>query len=409
MIVFVKCSYNDPLVIFTNLYRNPYVHHVYLRKSITSIVMKKRIIATAYLLAILALPLFAVAATSYAANECNGVATSIDLGCSKGDADSISSIILYVISFMAIGVGVAVVIGIVFGGITYIMSDGDTGEAKKGRDIIANSIIGLFLFIFLYAGANFLIPGGAFNALGKSATTASSMFSSGGSSGNSSSGSSSGGSSGSSSGGSSSGGSTSQATTIPSFSSIANFRDAGGTGGIKTGILFRSGRLYSASASDITKLSTLLDGGTIIDLRESSKVSQFPDKNIPNTTTVRYPMTSTTSLSTFVTKSSDRNSVASAIKTVANSNGRILIHCTAGRDRTGWTVAMILHIAGATDDQIINDFKKSSGGISAPPASRLEAGLKQATTSYGSLDKYITDGLGIDTATINKIRAKLKV
>lgn len=371
--------------------------------------MKKRIIATAYLLAILALPLFAVAATSYAANECNGVATSIDLGCSKGDADSISSIILYVISFMAIGVGVAVVIGIVFGGITYIMSDGDTGEAKKGRDIIANSIIGLFLFIFLYAGANFLIPGGAFNALGKSATTASSMFSSGGSSGNSSSGSSSGGSSGSSSGGSSSGGSTSQATTIPSFSSIANFRDAGGTGGIKTGILFRSGRLYSASASDITKLSTLLDGGTIIDLRESSKVSQFPDKNIPNTTTVRYPMTSTTSLSTFVTKSSDRNSVASAIKTVANSNGRILIHCTAGRDRTGWTVAMILHIAGATDDQIINDFKKSSGGISAPPASRLEAGLKQATTSYGSLDKYITDGLGIDTATINKIRAKLKV
>jgi hypothetical protein len=61
---------------------------------------------------------------------------------------------------MSMGVGIAVVIGIVLGGITYAMSDGDAGKAKEGQEIIVNAVIGLFLFIFLYAAANFLIPGG---------------------------------------------------------------------------------------------------------------------------------------------------------------------------------------------------------------------------------------------------------
>lgn len=95
------------------------------------------------------------------------IETSIDFGngplCSAGGANPITAILLWAINLMAIGVGIAVTVGIIFGGITYAMSDGDTGKAKEGREIIGNAIIGLFLFIFLWSGANFLIPGGLFN------------------------------------------------------------------------------------------------------------------------------------------------------------------------------------------------------------------------------------------------------
>lgn len=94
----------------------------------------------------------------------NAIETTIDFGdlCSKQGASPIAAMLLWAIGFLSVGVGIAVVIGIIFGGITYAMSDGDEGKAKEGREIIANSIIGLFLFIFLWAGANFLIPGGLF-------------------------------------------------------------------------------------------------------------------------------------------------------------------------------------------------------------------------------------------------------
>ena len=82
--------------------------------------------------------------------------------CDGDGASPINALLLWAISIMSIGVGIAVVIGIILGGIAYAMSDGDAGKAKEGQEMIGNAIIGLFLFIFLYAGANFLIPGGLF-------------------------------------------------------------------------------------------------------------------------------------------------------------------------------------------------------------------------------------------------------
>jgi hypothetical protein len=98
---------------------------------------------------------------------CGDVQTSIDFDstsklCSAAGASPITAIILWAINLMSIGVGIAVVIGIILGGIAYSMSDGDASKAKEGQGIIVNAIIGLFLFIFLYGAANFLIPGGLF-------------------------------------------------------------------------------------------------------------------------------------------------------------------------------------------------------------------------------------------------------
>lgn len=93
------------------------------------------------------------------------IVTSVDFGCPSDvtGGTGVTSILLWVINFLAAGVGLAVVIGIIFGGITYISSDGDASKAKQGKDIIINAIIGLFLFIFMWAAVNFMIPGGLFN------------------------------------------------------------------------------------------------------------------------------------------------------------------------------------------------------------------------------------------------------
>jgi hypothetical protein len=64
--------------------------------------------------------------------------------------------------FLGGGVGLAVVGGIVFGAFMYITARGNVSQTQKGQTTILNSVIGLLLFIFMYAILQFLIPGGIF-------------------------------------------------------------------------------------------------------------------------------------------------------------------------------------------------------------------------------------------------------
>ena len=92
------------------------------------------------------------------------IETSIDYGCSNdGKTDGITQIALVVINFLSIGVGIAVVAGIVIGAIRYITASGNAAQAQQGVTTIVNAIIGLILFIFMYAIINFLVPGGLLN------------------------------------------------------------------------------------------------------------------------------------------------------------------------------------------------------------------------------------------------------
>ncbi len=79
------------------------------------------------------------------------------------DSNSITVLILMVIDFLAIGVGIAVVGGIAYGGVKYASSAGDTNKTKEAIGIVTNAVIGLVLFVFMYAILNFFVPGGVFN------------------------------------------------------------------------------------------------------------------------------------------------------------------------------------------------------------------------------------------------------
>lgn len=67
------------------------------------------------------------------------------------------------LQFMVVGVGLAVVGGIIFGGLTYMTARANTGQIQKAEDIIRSAIIGLLLYIFAFALLNWLIPGGIFS------------------------------------------------------------------------------------------------------------------------------------------------------------------------------------------------------------------------------------------------------
>lgn len=111
--------------------------------------------------------------------------------------------------------------------------------------------------------------------------------------------------------------------------------------------------------------------------------------------------------------------------------GPLLFHCTAGKDRTGWLAAILLHILGAGWEDITNDYLRSGPEVHAMFAGflarlpdqdgvghllepvigvspdYLQAARETAERTHGSLDDYVRDGLGIDDATVAALRARL--
>lgn len=65
-----------------------------------------------------------------------------------------------ILKFLAGGVGIAVVGGIVWGGILRLTARDNAAQAQKSNTVITNSVIALIMFILMFAILNFIIPGG---------------------------------------------------------------------------------------------------------------------------------------------------------------------------------------------------------------------------------------------------------
>lgn len=80
-------------------------------------------------------------------------------GCGATDV-GLKCLFTEIIKFLSIGVGVAVVAGIAVGGIQYASSQGNPSGAQKGITTITNALVGLVLYLLMFAALQFLIPGG---------------------------------------------------------------------------------------------------------------------------------------------------------------------------------------------------------------------------------------------------------
>ena len=102
----------------------------------------------------------------------------------------------------------------------------------------------------------------------------------------------------------------------------------------------------------------------------------------------------------------------------------LVIHCTAGKDRTGFACALILHALGVSDDVISEDYlltnryyrRDPANGSELPDdvknvlgtvqASFLDAAFEAIDADYGDLESYLRDGLGLGNAERAHLEAR---
>ncbi|KAK4161424.1 tyrosine phosphatase [Cladorrhinum sp. PSN259] len=112
----------------------------------------------------------------------------------------------------------------------------------------------------------------------------------------------------------------------------------------------------------------------------------------------------------------------------------VLIHCSAGKDRTGIAVALILSLCGVEDDLVAQDYGLTELGLAhrkeeivqhllpyfngdrtraevmvSAKKEYLLATLSHIRKQYGSVESYVVNNLGISPETVAKIRANLVV
>jgi protein-tyrosine phosphatase len=101
----------------------------------------------------------------------------------------------------------------------------------------------------------------------------------------------------------------------------------------------------------------------------------------------------------------------------------LVIHCTAGKDRTGFACALILHALGVGEDVIAEDYLLTNRYYRRDPsssndlpedvrqvlgsvdASFLTAAFDAIRAEYGDLQSYFTDGLGLGSAERVRLQA----
>jgi protein-tyrosine phosphatase len=196
-----------------------------------------------------------------------------------------------------------------------------------------------------------------------------------------------------------------QTFTYPStikLTKVTNERDALARWGFAKGVLLRTAQLTAATKLDRLKLATELKGGLIIDLRTASAVKRSPDPTLPKVTRANIPIDADAVYYRYVTVSERRKAFAKALRRAAAAKGAVLIHCTAGKDRTGWAVAMIMFAVGASKAQVRSEYLRTSGADIA----NLNSGLSRAIAKYGTIKGYLRTGLGLTTSDLSNLKKK---
>ncbi|WP_433593134.1 tyrosine-protein phosphatase [Nocardia sp. CA-145437] len=246
----------------------------------------------------------------------------------------------------------------------------------------------------------------------------------------------------------------------PRLGSVDNFRDVAGTGAgydaqgshhVNKGVFYRSNAL-AANDADLATLNGL-HLTAVYDLRTGGEIATKPDRvpagasytnisilsgdvsggmgNLTSPAAAREAMRALNRQ--FVTGAFERARFAELLTQLADQQGPAVFHCTAGKDRTGWTSYLLLSLAGVDQQTIMNDYlltnEYSAKSIAATlaqitaakgaaaaaiyqpllgvEASFLQAGVDQLVADYGSVDKYLKDGLGLKGQTIEQLKHKL--
>jgi hypothetical protein len=101
----------------------------------------------------------ASAAAAARAHDCDGQDIAVNVNCAN-KSNVIYSYLAGIIKFLSAGVGLVIVLMIIISGIQYITARDNPQSTEAAKNRLWNALIALFLFIFMFAILNFLVPGG---------------------------------------------------------------------------------------------------------------------------------------------------------------------------------------------------------------------------------------------------------
>ncbi|MEU4550509.1 tyrosine-protein phosphatase [Micromonospora violae] len=237
--------------------------------------------------------------------------------------------------------------------------------------------------------------------------------------------------------------------TQVSLPATFNFRDVGGYVGhddrpIRRGRLYRSDSLHRLTEQDSDAFAAI-GIRTVIDLRRPTEVER--DGRVPAYQGLSYrhihpehddweatPHVEGASLARYL---ADRYAdlaqtgtagLAEAVGLIADSaNAPVVVHCVAGKDRTGIVCALTLAVLGVDDADITADYALSSeasarysawlasvtpGGMDVPapflssPAEAMQIFLNELRVGHGSVEAYLRHA-GVTDAQLAALRDHL--
>ncbi len=227
---------------------------------------------------------------------------------------------------------------------------------------------------------------------------------------------------------------------------------------VKQGRLYRSGSL-AALTEEGQRAVLALNIGVICDLRRAEEClrapTPFPEHEPRRVSIPMNPGSATTLHAVFdagemtETQGADfmvainremardlTSDFARVFHTLAEAeDAAFLVHCSAGKDRTGFAVALILRALGVPEDVVMSDYlitnevidmdlhvpddvkKLYRGGLRMAAVQALwnvrreylQAAFDELHASFGSVEVYLRDGLGLDAALLTELERRLLV
>lgn len=226
-----------------------------------------------------------------------------------------------------------------------------------------------------------------------------------------------------------------------------NARDTGGypaeEGVTRYGVLFRSDNLCRLTDVGLSGFAAS-EVKTVLDVRSAYELEIDPSP-FAESNTVRYlnlPLLNEDDAEAIAQINSDiplpdmyrvmlghfGANIAVIAQAVADADGAIVVHCHAGKDRTGLVIALLLALVGVKNEDIVVDYVVSHDYLHEPRAARIASsapelrvglehrlGAEEATmlstldwlkTEYGGAEAYLLKS-GVSRTTLAELRERL--
>jgi protein tyrosine/serine phosphatase len=226
------------------------------------------------------------------------------------------------------------------------------------------------------------------------------------------------------------------------------------------GVLLRSDNLQDLSPADVAKLVDDIGLTTVVDLRSNAEAEAEgpgPLDAVPSVTHLHLSVlpevgrrTDVVAEALLLRREKDRSrypddamcghylgyledrpdAVSGAVRAIADAPGAVIVHCAAGKDRTGVVVALTLTAVGVPADVVVADYAATDEKIEAilrrlvrsqtyqsdlkgsavdrhrPRPETMKAFLAQVQARYGGVTQWLADH-GFGAEDLQRLRAKL--